>query len=353
MRCAQMYVCEVCHKRQRPGAHRVVSLPTASKFNQAVGVGVFHVAWDSVRRKLFSTMDQNLRYEVVALIKEETVENDLRLIEKKWIQRAGPMQVLRLDASGAHTYTHWAESCGFPLRVLARDGHHQLRSLDRSDMSSCRSRLRPTRRTVSGRHEPPHANSGTVSCAESVRPGDPRRRGEWLTTGPTNDYLRTSTRGRSSRRTCSVARTPARLFCRPTSAVRCARPLPHASGRSRRSTPWASGCTTGNRHDGSSLRKCHWRGPAFVSHQESSTDLEKSAAGVLWLVHGADLLRTLPELVRPGYPAGRSDREDTKLGKPSTTTAADELLIKLRAARGAIHFGDLTGGPGPEQPERV
>lgn len=81
-------------------------------------------------------MDENSRYEVDALIKEETADNKIRLIENKLIQWAGPMQVLRLDASGAHTsdkYTQWAESRGIRLCVITRDGHHHLGILKRNN----------------------------------------------------------------------------------------------------------------------------------------------------------------------------------------------------------------------------
>lgn len=74
-------------------------------------------------------------------------------------------------------------------------------------------------------------------------------------------------------------------------------------------------------------------------------------ASVVWLVHGTVVLRTLSELVRPEYPAERSDWESTELGKPTTTTTADELLTRLRATRSAVHFEDLTGEPWPGQTE--
>lgn len=103
--------------------------------------------------------------------------------------------------------------------------------------------------------------------------------------------------------------------------------------------------------DDSILRKCYWRGPTFVSHQEPSTDPEKSSACVVWLVHGTVLLRTLPELIRPEYPAERSDRESIELGKPTTTTTADELLTRLRETRGPVHFENLTEEPWPNEAE--
>lgn len=56
VRCAQMYVCEICLRRQRPRAHRVVSLSTATMFNQVVDVDTFYVEWDGKRVKVFSIL---------------------------------------------------------------------------------------------------------------------------------------------------------------------------------------------------------------------------------------------------------------------------------------------------------
>lgn len=66
------------------------------------------------------------------------------------------------------------------------------------------------------------------------------------------------------------------------------------------------------------------------------------------VVHGAVLLRTL---VRSEFPGERSEREAMELGKLAATTAPGELIARLKATRGVVHFEDLTGVRPPTEPE--
>lgn len=82
------------------------------------------------------------------------MDNDIKLIEEKWIQWDGPIQLLRLDASRAHTsekYSTWADERGIELRMITRAGHHELGILDETvkfDQNTCPSTTRHTRTTT-------------------------------------------------------------------------------------------------------------------------------------------------------------------------------------------------------------
>ena len=50
VKCARLYQCEDCLKRQRPKAVRVATLPRAKTFNETVDTDNFHILWKNERR---------------------------------------------------------------------------------------------------------------------------------------------------------------------------------------------------------------------------------------------------------------------------------------------------------------
>ena len=97
---------------------KVVALPRASYFNEVVETDIFQILWRGKTRLFMPFFDANSRFEVDAVISRERALLETKILERYWLQWAGPMQVLRLDMSGSHMsheFREWADRNGIRL----------------------------------------------------------------------------------------------------------------------------------------------------------------------------------------------------------------------------------------------
>ena len=65
----------------------------------------------------------------------------------------------------------------------------------------------------------------------------------------------------------------------------------------------------GGAEGGAHVEKVHWHGPADVVAIEPSLG-GADRQGVIWIAHGSSLMQTIPEYLRPEYPAERTLRQE-------------------------------------------
>ena len=110
-------------------------MPRATYFNEIVETDVFQIMWRGVKRFIMSILDENSRFEVDVVIRKERAKIEIKVLERHWIQWAGPMKVLRLDMSGSHmshVFREWAGGQGIRLDMIPKDAHHRLWILERN-----------------------------------------------------------------------------------------------------------------------------------------------------------------------------------------------------------------------------
>ena len=114
---------------------RVATLPKADYFNEVVDTDVFWVQWKSKRKSIMSVMDEYSRFEVDHVLKKENPAHQLKILDRQWLDWAGPMKVLRLDLSGSHAsqkWHDWASAHGVQLDFGTAEAHHRLGMMERN-----------------------------------------------------------------------------------------------------------------------------------------------------------------------------------------------------------------------------
>ena len=354
VQCARLFLCEACLRRQRPKRMRVASLPRASYFNEVVDADTFFLIWKGKKKKIFSIMCENSRYEVDAVIKRELAKNEIKIFEKQWLSWAGAMHTLRVDSSGAHMgdeFAEWCRSRGIRLVLIPRDAHHELGMLERNhqvrreqiaiyhDMhpeDSLKVAVRVTQqqrnrlRNVRG-FTPVQRALGTLPTVPGTLSDEPTKMTDISASGEDfhADIQRRADAGKAF------------LQANISRAVRAALAARNRPLRRRFQVgEWVYYWRRGNLESG--LLKCYWKGPAIVSHVEYKGDDLKIMEANIWCVHGSALIRSLHEMVRPEMPQERTTREakDDEHGIP--LTPVDEWITRMKKTRGPVRFVDLT-----------
>lgn len=132
---ARQYKCPTCWSKQEPKAVRVATLKKAPHFNHTVAIDTFYIEWDGEKKAVLTILDEYSRYEMDHPIVEETAEMEIALLESSWMRSFGFPTHLRLDASGPHqssTFADWASTHGMKLELIPRKAHHRLGILERN-----------------------------------------------------------------------------------------------------------------------------------------------------------------------------------------------------------------------------
>ncbi|CAL1144412.1 unnamed protein product, partial [Cladocopium goreaui] len=121
------YKCPTSWSKQEPKAVRVATLCKAPHFNHTIAIGTFCVEWDGQKLGVLTVLDEYSRYEMDHRIIEETADMEIALLESSWMRSFGFPTHLRLDASGPHqssTFADWASLHGMRLELVPRGAHH-------------------------------------------------------------------------------------------------------------------------------------------------------------------------------------------------------------------------------------
>ena len=124
---------ETCWSKQEPKAVRVATLRKAPHFT--VAIDTFYIEWDGEKKGVLTVLDEFSRYEMDHAIMDETAEVEIALLESSWMRSYGFPTHLRLDASGPHqssTFADWASLHGMKLELIPRGAHHRLGILERN-----------------------------------------------------------------------------------------------------------------------------------------------------------------------------------------------------------------------------
>ena len=136
LRVARQYRCPTCFAKKEPKAVRVATLRKAPHFNHTVSTDVFEMEFSGKKRYVLSIVDEFSRYEVDGEIeKTATAEQEISLLETLWMRSFGFPPLLRLDASGPHQssiFADWASAHGMRLELIPRGAHHRLGILERN-----------------------------------------------------------------------------------------------------------------------------------------------------------------------------------------------------------------------------
>ena len=134
IQCAKEYQCDVCAMNQPHKLEKPVSLPQTSHFNQMLEADVCQIKWESGKAKVLAIIDIYSRYEINAVLKRETEEEELKVLEQAWIQHFGAPQFFRTDSSGAHIsqkYLEFFDKYNIKLILVPKEAHHRMGTVER------------------------------------------------------------------------------------------------------------------------------------------------------------------------------------------------------------------------------
>ena len=93
-------------------------------------IDVFHIKWDDKKYKILAAIDVFSRYEINAVMKRETEEEKLKIIEELWFKVFGtPERMKTDDSSGAHmsdSYQQKLNDFGVKLQLVPEEAHYKM-----------------------------------------------------------------------------------------------------------------------------------------------------------------------------------------------------------------------------------
>ena len=127
---AKNFTCSNCTSDAQKKIPKPSSLPQASHFNELMEIDVFHIKWDDKKYKILAAIDVFSRYEINAVMKRETEEEKLKIIEELWFKVFGtPERMKTDDSSGAHmsdSYQQKLNDFGVKLQLVPEEAHYKM-----------------------------------------------------------------------------------------------------------------------------------------------------------------------------------------------------------------------------------
>eukprot|EP00913_Durusdinium_trenchii_P002397 g2213.t1 len=131
---AKNFSCSNCNSDVQKKIPKPASLPQASHFNELMEIDVFHIKWDDKKYKILAAIDVYSRYEINALMKRETEEEELGILEKQWFNVFGAPEKVKTDSSGAHmseSYQQRLNDFGSKLLLVPKEAHYKMGIVER------------------------------------------------------------------------------------------------------------------------------------------------------------------------------------------------------------------------------
>ena len=124
IRCARSFVCEICAADGNKKVDKPASLPQAHHFNELLEIDVFHLKWndDKDKKKILAVIDIFSKYEMNALVKRETEDEEIKVLKH------------RTDASGAHMsekYISFMDQHNIKLTLVPKETPHRMGKVER------------------------------------------------------------------------------------------------------------------------------------------------------------------------------------------------------------------------------
>ena len=348
---AKNFSCSNCNSDVQKKIPKPAPLPQASHFNELMEIDVFHIKWDDKKYKILAAIDVYSRYEINALMKRETEEEELGILEKQWFNVFGAPEKVKTDSSGAHmseSYQQRLNDFGSKLLLVPKEAHYKMGiverlhavrrlqllkmkrdfpdlELSRAITLACQQRNRL--RSVNGT-SPSHIVFGTAPQHPKGLLDEPWDNRPDLPSAVQEDH--------------ALRLTAARCFYEANHDQALRRAL---LGRPRSEPPvfeigqWAYYWRTTDEK----LQVQRWKGPALICMLEPSANSARTTC--VWLAHGASLVRATIEHVRLENPREAAARIATMPDTIASRPLHQQVTQALRPVRGPVRFLNL-GGPG-------
>ena len=313
-------------------------------------IDVFHIKWDDKKYKILAAIDVFSRYEINALMKRETEEEELKILEEQWFKIFGAPEKIKTDSSGAHmseSYQQTLNDFGVKLLLVPKEAHYKMGIVERLhavrrlqllkmkrdfpalDLSravnlACQQRNRL--RSIHGT-SPSHIVFGQAPQHPKGLLDEPCDNRPDLPTAIQEDH--------------ALRLTAARCFYEANHDQVLRRAL---LGRPRSEPPafevgqWACYWRTTDEK----LQVQRWKGPAIICMLEPSPNSGRTTC--VWLAHGASLVRAAIEHVRLENPRETVARMEQMPETIAARPLQQQVLQALRPVRGPVRFLNL-GAP--------
>jgi hypothetical protein len=133
LKCGRQFRCDICESFATKKRDRPVSLPQTTHFNDMLEMDTFHVKWRGRKSKILAVLDIHTRYEMNEVVKHETFEEEVSVLERlmSW---AGVPRSIRTDSFGAHMSEEmqsWCDEYGIKLVLVPKDAHNRVGTVER------------------------------------------------------------------------------------------------------------------------------------------------------------------------------------------------------------------------------
>ena len=131
---AKNFTCSNCSSDVQKKIPKPSSLPQAGHFNELMEIDIFHIKWDDKKYKILAAIDVFSRYEINALMKRETEEEELKILEDQWFKIFGAPEKIKTDSSGAHMselYQQKLNDFGVKLLLVPKEAHYKMGIVER------------------------------------------------------------------------------------------------------------------------------------------------------------------------------------------------------------------------------
>ena len=338
LQAAHDYVCPTCAQLAPPNQVPKSSLRSATKLNQRLMADTFWVTLPKGRTvPVLSMLDAATKYVVARPLVSETSEQFLRALERGWVKLFGPPHVLQVDAHpswASAAVRDWVTTHGVELLISPGEAHQRLAQVERRHQVLRRAidvfmadtggtTIDDLRRALD--FLVPQVNN-TISVqgyspTQWVLGYQPDLPGMLLGSNVNPSHLDGSP---DFRRKLDLQSSAAKAIMSADNDERLRRALLRQSRVT--SSVFAVGQRVYYYREGTGVGpRIRWRGPAVVTMVEQDS---RGRQSVVWLVHGAQLIRAAAEHLRRDF----SDSEPVA----SPTQALETLR-----GRGTTSFIDL------------
>ena len=353
VQCAREYKCDVCAAHSMKKLEKPSSLPQASHFNQILEADTFHIKWNDEKRRVLAVVDVYSRFEINAVIARETEEEEIQVLQDRWLNIFGPPEVFRTDSSGAHMsqkYLDFFDHHGIRLILVPKEAHNRMGSVER---------LHAVRRLQLLKMQKEEPNilleaAVRVACYQRNRLRSVHGSSPYQIVFGHNPHdggladepckLRPDEKG-AHVEDQALRHLAAQAFHAANTSTLLKRAL-SAKVRAEHPEIYIGDHVFYWRPSPAKLDVERWHGPALVCAIEPRVlDDGSTRASVFWVAHGSSLVRVAPEHIRAEVPRERAERLKTQPDSAHTSCLRDRVRAALAPVQGPVRFLDLAGDP--------
>ncbi|CAE7647792.1 GIP [Symbiodinium sp. CCMP2592] len=342
---AKGYVCPTCYARRRsPGVPPAAGL-MARNFGDRLLADSAWIDIEGGRRCVLTVMDQATRYVAVRLLESETATEFIKGIERSWIKQFGVPKMLRIDEAkgwSSKALREWSSTNNITLEIAPAECHNWLGAVERKHQVVRRALEiymdEKGGRTLSHLKEALVYVPGQINNLSFVRGFTPN---QWVTgrqpltsTTLSGDFFNPGADPMDEptdfARLQQVRLAAQQAFLRADTVARLRRSMNRLYNEVKDQVAVGQKCWYWRIQGTGILQKSKWRGPARVVAIETNDENKQT---VVWIAHGANLLRCGPHQVRPLV-------QDTGCAPVADPSAALADLYDIRA-RSTTQFRDV------------